>query len=409
MVFSYIIKVRKSNLRIRKIYLKIRRRYILKKTVLITLISIIIIAMGTVCKASEKSLTIKVDGKVILFNESKGFPYVADTGRTMVPLRICLSSIGCEVDWNKKMQTVIASKGEITVKIPIGKKEILKNQIPISIDTAAIVKNGRTYLPLREVMEAYGYGVNWDSKTRIISITQKTSHDNAIELTPLNINGGTTGIFSRKQLEFKGFDGVQAEITLPMVTIAEKGDCPYVYFGFDWKNDVGNVEGGFQFIEDSNHPNYNKWTVYMRQGNDWLWGNNIALKQGSTHNIKFYSEIISKKQVDLVIELDGREIIRKASTVTDFSNASAKSVTSIAMSKNFDGTNCFSRSDNCKISNMKVSKVNSDLYLDFKNYNLYRKWKAKIGVSGTWFGTVECIPSYLHIGKDGAISIYKRQ
>lgn len=381
----------------------------MKKIVLITLISIIIVAMGVVCEASEKSLTIIVDGKVIMFDESTGLPYVTDTGRTMVPLRICLSSIGCEVDWNQQIQTVILRKGQMKVEIPIGKKEIFKNQIPIYIDTPAIVKNGRAYLPLREVMEAYGYAVDWDNKTRIISVTQNTSYDNMIEFTPFNINGGSTGIFSRKQLEFKGFDGVQAEITLPMVTIAEKGDCPYVYFGFDWKNDLGNVEGGFQFIEDSNHPNYNKWTVYMRQGNDWLWGNDIALEQGSTHNIKLYSEKVSKEQVDLVIELDGREIIRKVSTVIDFRNVSVKAVTSIAMSKTFDGTNCFSRSDNCKIDNMKVSEVKSDLYLNFKNYDLYSEWRQTIGVSGTWFGTVDCIPSYLHIGADGAISIYKEE
>ncbi|WFD11805.1 stalk domain-containing protein [Tepidibacter hydrothermalis] len=381
----------------------------MKKIVLITLISIIIVATGAVCKASEEPLTITVDDKVILFGESTGLPYVTDTGRTMVPLRICLSSIGCEVDWNQQRQTVISRKGQIKVQIPIGKKEILKNQIPISIDTAAVVKNGRTYLPLREVMEAYGYAVDWDSKTRIISVTQNTSYENMIEFTPFNINGGSTGIFSRKQLEFKGFDGVQAEITLPMVKIAEKGDCPYVYFGFDWKNDEGNVEGGFQFIEDPNHPNYNKWTVYMRQGNDWLWGNNIALEQGSTHHIKFYSAKVSEEQVDLVIELDGREIIRKVSTAIDFKNTSVKAVTSIAMSKTFDGTNCFSRSDNCKITNMKVSEVKSDLYLDFKNYDLYSEWRPTIEGSGTWFGTVDCIPSYLNIGSDGAISIYKGQ
>ncbi len=381
----------------------------MKKIVLIALISIIIVAMGAVCKASEKPLTITVDGKVILFDESTGFPYVTDMGRTMVPLRNCLSSIGCEVDWNQQIQTVISRKGETKVEIPMGKKEIFKNQIPISIDTAAVVKNGRAYLPLREVMEAYGYVVDWDNETRIISVNKNTSYDNAIEFTPFNINGGSTGIFSRKQLQFKGFDGVQAEIMLPMVTIAEKGDCPYVYFGFDWENEEGNVEGGFQFIEDSNHPNYNKWTVYMRQGDDWCWGDNIALEQGSTHHIKFYREKVSKKQVDLVIEIDGMEIIRKVSTVTDFTNSSVKAVISIAMSKTFDGNNCFSRSDNCKIANMKVSEVKSDLYLDFKNYELYSEWRSTIGVNGKWFGSVDCIPSYLHIGTDGEISIYKGQ
>ncbi len=382
----------------------------MKKIILLTFISILMVATSTLCNALEKPLPITVNGKLVLFDEFTGFPYITDTGRTMMPLRTCLSSIGCEVDWDQERQMVLSRKGKIKVDIPIGKKEILKNEISISTDTPAIVKNGRTYLPLRDVMQAYGYRVDWDNNTRSISITPSTVHQsNETEFTPFNINGGFTGIFSRKQLDFEGFDGVQADITLPRVTIAEKGDCPYVYFGFDWENDIGNVEGGFQFIEDSNHPSYNKWTVYMRQGNEWRWGNNISLEQGSTHHIKFYSEKISKEEVDLIIELDGKEVIRKASTVTDFSSASIKTVTSIAMSKPFDGTNCFSRSDHSKITNLKVSMANSDLYLDFNHYKLYKEWKPAVGANGTWFGTVDCIPSYLHIEEDDSISIYKKE
>jgi hypothetical protein len=72
-----------------------------------------------------------------------------------------------------------------------------------------------------------------------------------------------------------------------------------------------------------------------------------------------------------------------------------------------DGTNCLSRSENSKIANLTVSVLNSDQYLDFKNYELYSEWMPTIGVGGTWFGTADCIPSYLHNETDGSISIYK--
>ena len=42
--------------------------------------------------------------------------------------------------------------------------EIYINHKLVPIDTAAIIKNGRAYMPLRAVMEAYGYTVDWDSK-----------------------------------------------------------------------------------------------------------------------------------------------------------------------------------------------------------------------------------------------------
>lgn len=375
----------------------------MRKIILIALITILVVASGVIIEASERLPIFTVDGKAVSFNESTGFPYITTTGRVMMPLRVCLNNIGCEVDWNQQTQTVLTHKGNIRVDVSVGKNEIQINQKVVLMDTAAIVKNGHTYLPLRSVMEAYGYTVDWDGKTGTVSASSQST----LAFTPFNVNGGTTGIFSRKQLSFAGFDGIQADVTLPMVTLAEKGDCPYVYFGFDWKNDVGNVEGGFQFVEDPNHPCYNKWTVFMRQGNDWRWGDNIILEQGSTHHLKFYSVKYSETRSDLVIELDGKEIIRKVSAVTDFSNSSVKAVTAMAMSKPFDGINCLSRSENSKIHDLKVSVLGSDQYFGFGDYELYSEWISTVGANGMWFGTADCIPSYLHHGSDGSISIYK--
>lgn len=380
----------------------------MKKLVLNILVVLILLSSGMACWASEKPIVFQVDGNNVSFNESTGFPYMTDTGRTMMPFRVCLNAIGCEVDWDQKTETAISRKGATQVEIPIGKKEIYKNQTSIETDTAAVIKNGRTYVPLRAVLEVYGYTLVWEQNSRTVSATKNNAPvENIDSLTPLTINGGTTGIFSRKQLQFEGFDGIQAQVTLPTVTIAEKGDCPYVYFGFDWKEDKGNVEGGFQFIEDPNHKFYNQWTVFMRQGNDWNWGNNIALAQGSTHHIKFYREKGAGTLVDLIIELDGKEIIRKSSATTDFQKSSVKAVVAMAMSKPFDGSNCFSKSENCKVSNLTVSMENSPEYKKMEEFITYKEWRPKKDGSGMWFGTVDCVPSYLHKSPDGSISIYK--
>lgn len=357
-----------------------------------------------------------VDGRAVSFNQDTGFPYLTSAGRTMMPVRVCLDSIGCEVDWDGKSSTVFTRKGETKVDIPVGKETIYVNEKAVPVDVGAVLKNGRTYLPLRAVLEAYGYQVDWDGKTGIVSAS---SADKAAP-SPFNINGGTTGIFSRKQLSFDGFSGIQADVTLPVVGLAEKGDCPYVYFGFDWANDVGNAEGGFQFIEDPGHPGYDRWTVFLRQGNEWRWGQNIVLEQGSVHHLKFYSEKRSDRQTDLVIELDGREVVRKASAVADFSNASVKAVVAMAMSKPFDGENCLSRSEGAKISNLQVLKRDQrqeldqalgqgsdSAYTDFGSYKLYQEWRPSVGTHGMWYGTADCIPSYLHFGDDGTVSIYK--
>nr|WP_315025063.1 stalk domain-containing protein [uncultured Aminipila sp.] len=370
----------------------------MKRRILLGAIILCLILSGHAWAATEKTPKFEVNGQSVKFDLDTGLPYISKAGRAMMPLRACLSSIGCQVDWNQDTQKVSLIKGNIKIEVPMNQKYIYVNQKKVFTDIAAIVQNGRTYLPLRAVMEALGYAVDWDSNTQTVI---------ANKLTTATINGGTTGIFSRKQLNFDGFNGIEGDITLPIVSIAEKGDCPYVYFGLDWENDIGNVEGGFQFIEDSTHPGYNKWTVFMRQGDSWLNGKNVLLEQGSTHHLKLYAQNISKEQVDIVIELDGCEVVRKVSNRADVSSTCAKAVISMAMSKAFDGTNCFSQSKGAKFENLKVSKIESNAYIDFDNFELYHKWNLNSGAAGMWFGTVDCIADYLHYGMDGSVSIYK--
>lgn len=372
----------------------------MKKRILLGVIFLSLILCNSVWAdtATVKTPKFQVNNVNVDFNTETGLTYISEDGRAMMPLRACLSSIDCQVDWNQETQTVSLIKGNIKVEVPINQKYIYVNQKKLFTDSSATVRNGRTYLPLRVVMEALEYAVNWDNKTQTVI---------ANKLTPSTINGGTTGIFSRKQLNFEGFDGIEGDITLPMVSIAEKGDCPYVYFGLDWNNDIGNVEGGFQFIEDATHPGYNKWTVFMRQGDSWLNGKNVLLEQGSTHHLKLYAQNISENQMDIVIELDGSEVVRKVSNRADFRDTCAKAVISMAMSKVFDGNNCFSQSKGAKIENLKASKLESDAYTDFNHFEFYHKWNPNSGAAGMWFGSVDCIEDYLHYGVDGSVSIYK--
>jgi hypothetical protein len=344
--------------------------------------------------SEAETLSLNIDGKNVTFDDSTGYPYLDGQGRAMMPLRVCLDSIGCNVQWDEYSQSVIIRKWRTEVVVPIGKFQIQINQETVPIDTAAVLHNGRTYLPLRAVFEAYQYHVGWDNDTKTVNVTSA--------YTPRNINGGTTGVFVRKQLDFIGFDVIQADIMLPKVRLGQKGDCPYVYFGFDFPNGEGNTEGGFQFIEDEQNPGYNKWTVYLRQGNGWYWGENILLDQESYHNIRFYADKVSDTRTDLVIDLDGKEIIRKASTVNNFELSSVKYVDAIAMSIPFDGTNCPSASLDAGCYNLMVSEYGKDEYSEIENFDVYREYK-----NGFWYGTIDCIPDYVHYNDFGPVSLYR--
>jgi hypothetical protein len=105
--------------------------------------------------------------------------------------------------------------------------------------------------------------------------------------------------------------------------------------------------------------------------------------------------------VDLVLELDGREVIRKASAAVDFADASAKYVVAIAMSKPFDGENCRSRLGNAKAANAKADGMG------FGDCGLCREWRPEKGSGGVLFGSADCVPAYMRCGPDRSMSIWR--
>ncbi len=104
-------------------------------------------------------MSINVDGKAVDFPDAK--PYVDDYGRTQVPVRAVAEMLDCDVDWNgdTKTATVTRDGGVITLKY--GSDIMTVNDKPVQMDTSVIIKNDRTYIPIRFVAEALGLAVEW--------------------------------------------------------------------------------------------------------------------------------------------------------------------------------------------------------------------------------------------------------
>lgn len=96
-------------------------------------------------------------------------------------MRAFFSSLGASVDWEPETQTAIGKRGSVTVRIPIGSARPTINSRIKSIDVAAQIIDGRTYIPLRFVGEALGDDVQWDGSTRSITITRIEAVDGETE------------------------------------------------------------------------------------------------------------------------------------------------------------------------------------------------------------------------------------
>ena len=132
---------------------------------------ILILTMTSAIAFAEGEIIVRIDSENVVFNDESGIPFIDENNRTQVPFRVTMENYGAEIEWNNETRTAIAKKGDIVVEVPIDEPFILKNGEKIESDTVSIIKEGRTYLPIRKVIEAFGSEVQWDSSANTVVIT----------------------------------------------------------------------------------------------------------------------------------------------------------------------------------------------------------------------------------------------
>jgi len=126
--------------------------------------------------ASSPDISVYMDGRRINFE----VPPQMIGGRTMLPLRAIFEEMGAEVAWDAATQTATATRGNITVVLPVGSLSPTVNGVVVPIDQAGVIVGGRTFAPLRFVAEAFGGEVQWDGAASTAHITTQPFYTNMI-------------------------------------------------------------------------------------------------------------------------------------------------------------------------------------------------------------------------------------
>lgn len=78
---------------------------------------------------------------------------IIKNGRTLVPVRFISESLKADVDWDSVNSIVTITLGENTAILKPGKNIMALNNNPVELDVPAEIIEGRTYLPLRRLVE----------------------------------------------------------------------------------------------------------------------------------------------------------------------------------------------------------------------------------------------------------------
>ena len=132
------------------------------------MLAISVVALAPAGAYASDGITVTIDGRPVNF---RGQGPTIISGRTLVPVRDVFEAIGFDVYWNEADNQAELTRGDDEVIIPIGSHIFTTNGVPgRSLDVPAQIVGGRTLIPLRFVLESLGYSVDWDARTRTVVI-----------------------------------------------------------------------------------------------------------------------------------------------------------------------------------------------------------------------------------------------
>jgi subtilisin family serine protease len=86
--------------------------------------------------------------------------------RTLLPVRALVEALGGTIDYEPEGRTLTVAYGEKTVKMAIDSREVWVDGTKILTDVPPVIINDRTMLPVRALAENLGISVNWINETK---------------------------------------------------------------------------------------------------------------------------------------------------------------------------------------------------------------------------------------------------
>ena len=102
---------------------------------------------------------------------------VVKNGRTLVPIRGIIEAFGGSVEWDSASRTVTLTLGEDIIKLTIDNNLAQLNGKVTTLDVAPAIIGNRTMLPVRFIAESFNLGVGWDSENRTVYIVSNSFDD----------------------------------------------------------------------------------------------------------------------------------------------------------------------------------------------------------------------------------------
>lgn len=192
----------------------------MQKKFLLTLLLCFFISFSNVY--AKKDIKVLVNNSEISSDVS---PFIVN-GTTYVPIRFISQALNVEkIEWNQNSQSVIIQNGKKSMILFVNKNYFYIDNVYTKLSGSPVLKNGRTFVPLRLISETFGSTVNWDSDSYIISI--KSPNNISDNITATKPSGSTSNNSSNTTPSTQNQYGSDAVYWLSRIIEAEASGEPH--------------------------------------------------------------------------------------------------------------------------------------------------------------------------------------
>ncbi|NMB34448.1 MAG: copper amine oxidase [Clostridium sp.] len=142
----------------------------MKKFICLFMLIVILCAYPVLPIEAKSNIGIIVDDVKIVFDAE---PHIDGNSRTMVPIRFVSEALFADVGWDGIKKKVTISKDNTQILLTIGQKSATVNGKHFELDSAPVIVQDRTFVPLRFIGDAFKAAVEWDDKNRLVKISTK--------------------------------------------------------------------------------------------------------------------------------------------------------------------------------------------------------------------------------------------
>ena len=137
-----------------------------KVLAIITLITLLFSVVTCFAETANAEIKVELNGEEVAFDQG---PILVDE-KPMIPLRAVFEKMGASVSWDNSTETVVAMCKDTIVMLQIGNEKLFKLDEVIVLETAPMLVNDRTLIPIHAISDIWGCDIEWNSETNEVVI-----------------------------------------------------------------------------------------------------------------------------------------------------------------------------------------------------------------------------------------------